>query len=128
MPVSVIVDDCNEREQVYILDPGNSRIKCLTMDGKFIENLGKKRTMELSFEAHLRFSKHVLRIYMWYRLMNRVYALFAGSFVHNSYIVTFNFLAYDIIYLIVMRLRLWSELSFRIIGFSQRQEKVQFVD
>jgi hypothetical protein len=40
--VSVIVDDCNEREQVYILDPGNSRIKCLTIDGKFIENLGKK--------------------------------------------------------------------------------------
>jgi len=42
MPVSVIVDDCNEREQVYILDPGNSRIKCLNIDGKFIENLGKK--------------------------------------------------------------------------------------
>ncbi len=42
MPVSVIVDNYNEREQVYILDPGNSRIKCLTIDGKFIEHLGKK--------------------------------------------------------------------------------------
>lgn len=42
MPVSVIVDDRNEREQVYILDPGNSRIKCLTLDGKFIEHLGKQ--------------------------------------------------------------------------------------
>jgi hypothetical protein len=41
MPVSVIVDDCNEREQVYILDPGNSRIKCLNIDGKFLEHLGK---------------------------------------------------------------------------------------
>ena len=41
MPVSVIVDDCNKREQVYILDPGNSRIKCLTTDGKFVEHLGK---------------------------------------------------------------------------------------
>ncbi|CAF1086530.1 unnamed protein product [Rotaria magnacalcarata] len=39
MPVSVIVDNRNEREQVYILDPGNSRIKCLTVDGKFIEHL-----------------------------------------------------------------------------------------
>ncbi|CAF0745375.1 unnamed protein product [Adineta steineri] len=27
MPVSVIVDDSAEREQVYVLDPGNSRIK-----------------------------------------------------------------------------------------------------
>jgi len=41
MPVSVIVDDYNEREQVFILDPGNSRIKCLNIDGKFIEHLGK---------------------------------------------------------------------------------------
>jgi hypothetical protein len=46
MPVSVIVDNCNEREQVYILDPGNSRIKCLTVDGKFIEHLGKKISIE----------------------------------------------------------------------------------
>ena len=42
MPVSVVVDDSNEREHIYILDPGNSRIKCLTTDGKFIEHLGKK--------------------------------------------------------------------------------------
>jgi hypothetical protein len=42
MPVSVVVDDCIEREQVYILDPGNSRIKCLTLDGKLIGHLGKK--------------------------------------------------------------------------------------
>ena len=43
MPVNVIVDDCKEQGRVYILDPGNSRIKCLTMDGKFIEHLGKNR-------------------------------------------------------------------------------------
>ncbi len=42
MPVNVIVDDCIEHERIYILDPGNSRIKCLTFDGKFIEHLGKK--------------------------------------------------------------------------------------
>jgi hypothetical protein len=47
MPVSVIVDDCNERDQVYILDPGNSRIKCLTIDGKFIEHLGKKNIIRM---------------------------------------------------------------------------------
>ncbi|CAF1235768.1 unnamed protein product [Adineta steineri] len=46
MPVSVIVDDCNEREQVYILDPGNSRIKCLTVDGKFIEHLANDSLVE----------------------------------------------------------------------------------
>ncbi len=40
MPVNVIVDDCKEQERVYILDPGNSRIKCLTLDGKFIQHLG----------------------------------------------------------------------------------------
>ena len=39
MPVSVIIDDRNEQEFIYILDPGNSRIKCLTTDGKFIEHL-----------------------------------------------------------------------------------------
>ncbi|CAF3398966.1 unnamed protein product [Rotaria sp. Silwood1] len=39
MPVSVVVNDCIEREQVYVLDPGNSRIKCLTYDGKFIGHL-----------------------------------------------------------------------------------------
>jgi len=43
MPVSAIVDDCIEREQVYVLDPGNSRIKCLTLDGKFIGHLGKSK-------------------------------------------------------------------------------------
>lgn len=42
MPVNVIVDDCTEREQVYILDPGNSRIKCLTPGGKFLQHLGKR--------------------------------------------------------------------------------------
>ena len=46
MPVSVIVDDCNEREQVYILDPGNSRIKCLTIDGKFVEHLTTNSLVE----------------------------------------------------------------------------------
>ncbi|CAF0874309.1 unnamed protein product [Adineta ricciae] len=46
MPVSVIVDDCNEREQVYILDPGNSRIKCLTIDGKFVEHLATNSLVE----------------------------------------------------------------------------------
>jgi hypothetical protein len=50
MPVSVIVDDCNEREQVYILDPGNSRIKCLTTDGKFVEHLGKMIIIERILE------------------------------------------------------------------------------
>ncbi|CAF0745493.1 unnamed protein product [Adineta steineri] len=39
MPVSVIADDSAEREQVYVLDPGNSRIKCLTLNGKFIGHL-----------------------------------------------------------------------------------------
>jgi hypothetical protein len=39
--VSVVVDDSTEREQVYVLDPGNSRIKCLTLNGKFIKHLGK---------------------------------------------------------------------------------------
>jgi hypothetical protein len=43
MPVNVIVDDCAERERVYALDPGNSRIKCLTLDGKFIGHLGKNK-------------------------------------------------------------------------------------
>ncbi|CAF0889158.1 unnamed protein product [Rotaria sp. Silwood1] len=46
MPVSVIVDDRNEREHVYILDPGNSRIKCLTIDGKFIEHLATDSLVE----------------------------------------------------------------------------------
>ncbi|CAF1053706.1 unnamed protein product [Adineta ricciae] len=46
MPVSVIVDDCNEREQVYVLDPGNSRIKCLTIDGKFVEHLATNSLVE----------------------------------------------------------------------------------
>jgi hypothetical protein len=44
MPVSVIVNDGTQCEQVYILDPGNSRIKCLTLDGKFIGHLGKKNS------------------------------------------------------------------------------------
>ncbi|CAF2500017.1 unnamed protein product [Rotaria sp. Silwood2] len=39
MPVSVVVNDCTEQEQIYVLDPGNSRIKCLTHDGKFIGHL-----------------------------------------------------------------------------------------
>ena len=42
MPVNVIVDDCSEQERVFVLDPGNSRIKCLTLDGKFLEHLGKR--------------------------------------------------------------------------------------
>ncbi|CAF5132562.1 unnamed protein product, partial [Rotaria sp. Silwood1] len=49
MPVSIIVDDCNGQEQVYILDPGNSRIKCLNIDGKFIEHLAKKIMFFISF-------------------------------------------------------------------------------
>ena len=40
MPVSVFVDDCQENERIYVLDPGNSRIKCLTYDGKFLGHLG----------------------------------------------------------------------------------------
>ncbi|CAF3970858.1 unnamed protein product, partial [Rotaria sp. Silwood1] len=43
------VDDCNGQEQVYILDPGNSRIKCLNIDGKFIEHLAKKIMFFISF-------------------------------------------------------------------------------
>ena len=42
MPVNVIVEDTLGKERIYILDPGNSRIKCLTLDGKFVEHLGKK--------------------------------------------------------------------------------------
>lgn len=41
MPVSVVVDDCHDQEQVYVLDPGNCRIKCLSIDGKFLEHLCK---------------------------------------------------------------------------------------
>lgn len=47
MPVNVIIDDCIEREQIYILDPGNSRIKCLTLDGKFIKHLSKIKEFEI---------------------------------------------------------------------------------
>ncbi len=47
MPVNVIVDDCTER--VYVLDPGNSRIKCLTLDGKFIGHLGKNTEINIQF-------------------------------------------------------------------------------
>jgi len=41
MPVNAIVDNINE--QIFILDPGNSRIKCLSFDGKF---LGHIRTID----------------------------------------------------------------------------------
>ena len=56
MPVNVIVDDCPERERVYVLDPGNSRIKCLTLGGKFLQHLSKEsssteRSNRLSFLA-----------------------------------------------------------------------------
>ncbi|CAF0763110.1 unnamed protein product [Rotaria sordida] len=46
MPVSVIVNDSTEREQIYVLDPGNSRIKCLTQDGKFIGHLATDTLLE----------------------------------------------------------------------------------
>ena len=57
MPVNVIVDDCKEQEHVYILDPGNSRIKCLTLDGKFIRHLGRQSNflitiVRISFVRH----------------------------------------------------------------------------
>lgn len=45
MPVSAIVNDCTEKELVYVLDPGNSRIKCLSQDGKFVEHLGKYKNL-----------------------------------------------------------------------------------
>lgn len=48
MPVSVIVDDSHAREQVFILDPGNSRIKCLSIDGKFLEHLGMIDPIEIA--------------------------------------------------------------------------------
>ena len=41
MPVNVVVDDGRQQERIYVLDPGNSRIKCLTLDGKFLGHLGK---------------------------------------------------------------------------------------
>lgn len=41
MPVNVVVDDGGQQERIYVLDPGNSRIKCLTLDGKYLEHLGK---------------------------------------------------------------------------------------
>ena len=41
MPVSVIVDDGANEDRVYVLDPGNSRIKCLAADGKFLAHLGE---------------------------------------------------------------------------------------
>jgi len=47
MPVNVIIDNCIEKEQIYVLDPGNSRIKCLTIDGKFIGHLGKNKSKEI---------------------------------------------------------------------------------
>ena len=46
MPVNVIVDDSLGKERVYILDPGNSRIQCLTLDGKFIEHLDTESLLE----------------------------------------------------------------------------------
>ncbi|CAF1926760.1 unnamed protein product [Rotaria magnacalcarata] len=46
MPVSVIVNDRTEREQVYVLDPGNSRIKCLTHDGKLMGHLATDSLLE----------------------------------------------------------------------------------
>ena len=42
MPVNVIVDDGTQQERIYVLDPGNSRIKSLTLDGKFVDHLGEK--------------------------------------------------------------------------------------
>ena len=57
MPVKVIVDDSTEREQVYVLDPGNSRIKCLSSEGKFINHLGK-----LTLISH----KHILDLLIFY--------------------------------------------------------------
>ena len=58
MPVSVIVDDGHQREQVFILDPGNSRIKCLSIDGKFLEHLGTIDLLvrEFLFHSTFRFS------------------------------------------------------------------------
>ncbi|CAF0963631.1 unnamed protein product [Adineta ricciae] len=46
MPVKVIVDDSTEREQVYVLDPGNSRVKCLSTEGKFINHLATDTLLE----------------------------------------------------------------------------------
>lgn len=57
MPVKVIVDDSTEQEQVYVLDPGNSRIKCLSLEGKFINHLGKLTL--ISYE-------HILDLFIFY--------------------------------------------------------------
>ena len=47
MPVSVIVDDGADEDRVYVLDPGNSRIKCLAPDGKFLAHLGKRQVTDV---------------------------------------------------------------------------------
>ena len=63
MPVSVIVDDCHGQEQVFVLDPGNSRIKCLSMGGKFLEHLGKAQLLRLTTDEN----------FLAFQLLNRFF-------------------------------------------------------
>lgn len=54
MPVSVVVNDSTEGERVFVLDPGNSRIKCLTYDGKFMGHLGMNKQHIFVLSVYIR--------------------------------------------------------------------------